>query len=104
MSAFISAIDYYLPSNIVNTRAMMAEIQPERLGFTDKIIEDLIGIKEVRHASENEKPSTLASNAANKALSKFNGNPDEIDLLIFCGIDRDYIEPSTAHIIQENLG
>ncbi|MFT6220759.1 MAG: 3-oxoacyl-[acyl-carrier-protein] synthase-3 [Candidatus Endobugula sp.] len=104
MSTFISAIDYYLPSNIVNTRAMMAETQPERLGFTDKIIEDLIGIKEVRHASENEKPSTLASNAANKALSKFNGNPDEIDLLIFCGIDRDYIEPSTAHIIQENLG
>lgn len=104
MNTYISAIDYYLPSQVVKTRDMMAETKPERLGFSDTLIEDLIGIYEVRHAQESEKPSTLASNAAEKAIAKFEGNADEIDLLIFCGIDRDYVEPSTAHVVQKNLG
>ncbi len=104
MNTYISAIDYYLPNEVVKTRDMMAETKPERLGFSDTLIENLIGIREVRHAADNEKPSTLATAAAHRALAKFDGNPDEIDLLIFCSIDRDFIEPSTAHVIQHNLG
>jgi 3-oxoacyl-[acyl-carrier-protein] synthase-3 len=104
MNTYISAIDYYLPSQTVKTRDMMAETKPERLGFSDTLIENLIGIKEVRHSAPEQKPSTLATLAGQKALAKFEGNPDEIDLLIFCAIDRDYIEPSTAHVIQNNLG
>lgn len=104
MNTTISAIDYYLPSQIVKTRDMMAETKPERLGFSETLIEDLIGIIEVRHALEEEKPSTLATHAAEKVLAKFDGNPDEIDLLIFCGIDGDYVEPSTSHVVQKNLG
>lgn len=103
MNTYISAIDYYLPNEIVKTRDMMAETKPERLGFSDTLIEDLIGIVQVRHAANDELPSTLATRAAEKALAKFDGNPDEIDLLIFCGIDRDYVEPSTAHVVQKNL-
>jgi len=104
MNTYISAIDYYLPSQVVKTRDMMAETKPERLGFSETLIEDLIGIVEVRHANDSEKPSTLATRAAEKALAKFEGNLDEIDLLIFCAIDRDYVEPSTAHVVQSNLG
>ena len=104
MNTYISAIDYYLPNQIVKTRDMMAETKPERLGFADTMIEDKVGIFEVRHADNNEKPSTLATLAAKKALAKFEGNPDDIGMIIFCGIDRDYIEPSTAHIVQHNLG
>ena len=104
MNTYISAIDYYLPTQVVKTRDMMAETKPERLGFSETLIEDLIGIIEVRHSSPSQKPSTLATLAGEKALAKFEGNPDEIDLLIFCGIDRDYVEPSTAHIVQSNLG
>ena len=104
MNTYIAAIDYYLPRQIVKTRDMMAETQPERLGFSPTLIEDLIGILEVRHADDGEKPSTLATLAAEKALAKLGDKPPAIDLLIFCGIDRDYIEPSTAHIVQRNLG
>jgi 3-oxoacyl-[acyl-carrier-protein] synthase-3 len=104
MNTYISSIEYYLPYQIVKTRDMMAETKPERLGFSDTLIEDLIGIFEVRHALDDEKPSTLSSKAAIKALDQFEGNPNEIDLLIFCGIDRDYVEPSTAHVVQANLG
>ncbi len=104
MNTYISAIDYYLPNEVVKTRDMMAETKPERLGFSDTLIEEMVGIFELRHAADNEKPSTLATIAAQKALAKFQGNPDDIGMIIFCGIDRDYIEPSTAHIIQSNLG
>ena len=104
MNTFISAIDYYLPKQVVKTRDMMGETKPERLGFSETMIEDLIGIREVRHAADNEKPSTLATKAAQKALAKFEGNPDDIGMIIFCGIDRDYVEPSTAHVVQNNLG
>ncbi|MGH1439991.1 MAG: 3-oxoacyl-ACP synthase III family protein [Cellvibrionaceae bacterium] len=104
MNTYISAIDYYLPSQVVKTRDMMAETKPERLGFSETLIEDLVGIIEVRHASDDEKPSSLAINAANKALAKFDGNIDDIGMVIFCGMERDFIEPSTAHIIQYKLG
>lgn len=104
MNTYISAIDYYLPSQIVKTRDMMAETKPERLGFSDTMIEDMVGIFEVRHASDEQKPSTLATIAAEKALAKFDGNIDDIGMVIFCGIVRDYVEPSTAHIVQKNLG
>jgi 3-oxoacyl-[acyl-carrier-protein] synthase-3 len=104
MNTYISAIDYYLPEQRVSTRDMMAETKPERLGFSDTLIEDMVGIYEVRHGASNEKPSTLATIAAKKMLENFEGNLDEIGLLIFCGIDRDYVEPSTAHVIQGNLG
>ncbi len=104
MNTHISAIDYYLPDSKVKTRDMMSETDPERLGFSDTLIEDLIGIFEVRHAMEHQKPSTLATIAAEKALAKFEGNPDDIGMIIFCGIEGDYVEPSTAHFIQKNLG
>ena len=104
MNSYISTIDYYLPNQKVKTKDMMLEAKPERLGFSETMIEDLIGVKEVRHATEMEAPSTLAINAAEKAIAKFEGNPDDIGLIVFCGIDRDYIEPSTAHVVQAKLG
>ena len=57
MNAYILAIDCYLPSQVVKTRDMIAETQPERLGFSDTLIDDVMGIREVRHASYREKPS-----------------------------------------------
>ncbi|MEO0444075.1 MAG: ketoacyl-ACP synthase III [Pseudomonadota bacterium] len=104
MNMCIHSIDYYLPSNVIQTRDMVGATQPERLGFSETLIEDLIGIKEVRHAASDEKPSTLATKAAQKALAKFKGNIDDIGAVIFCGIEGDYIEPSTAHIVQSKLG
>ena len=104
MNTYISAIDYYLPRQVVRTRDMMAATQPARFGFAETLIEDTVGIFEVRHAAENQKPSTLATIAVERALSKFEGNPNDIGMIIFCGIERDYIEPSTAHFIQKNLG
>jgi 3-oxoacyl-[acyl-carrier-protein] synthase-3 len=64
-----------------------------------------MGIDERRVAPSSAKPSDLAIPAAQKALDDFPGfDSQDIDLIIFCGIERDQPEPATAHIIQNSLG
>jgi len=50
------------------------------------------------------KPSDLAIPAAKQAISNAGIQPEDIDSVYFCGIERDYPEPATAHIIQQALG
>lgn len=104
MDTAIYDIDYYLPHQIVKTADLMAETRPGRVGFTTDLISDLLGIREVRHAECRESPSTLAIRAAEKLFSRSLVRPEQIGLIIFCGIDRDYCEPSTAHFVQAAIG
>jgi 3-oxoacyl-[acyl-carrier-protein] synthase III len=104
MNTAIYDIDYYLPSQVVKTADLLAETQPDRVGFTTDLISDLLGIQEVRYAESPEMPSTLAIKAAEKLFSRSSIRPDQIGLIIFCGIDRDYCEPSTAHFVQAAIG
>ena len=103
MSSQILAIDHYLPAEKINTVDLMAEVNPKRFDIADTLIAHLIGIEQVRHHAPNELPSTLAINAAQQAFTHCEIKPSAIDLIIFCGIDRDYAEPSTAHIVQDAL-
>lgn len=104
MNTALYAVDYYLPRQVVKTTDLMAETRPDRVGFTTALISDLLGIREVRHAEGRELPSTLAIKAAEKLFAKSEIRPDQIGLIIFCGIDRDYCEPSTAHFVQAAIG
>ena len=64
-----------------------------------------MGIVERRMAPVNSKPSDLAIPAAKNAIDSAEpGIAEDIDLVIFCGIERDQPEPATAHIIQDKLG
>lgn len=104
MDTAIYAVDYYLPPQVVRTTDLMAETRPQRMGFNSDLISSLLGIREVRHAADVEPPSTLAIKAAEKLLAKTPLRPDQLGLIVFCGIDRDYCEPSTAHVVQAKLG
>lgn len=103
MNIGILSVDYYLPTTRVQTSELMDEIKPERFGATNQFIEENTGIKEVRHI-HNELPSEMAIAASNKAIHKLGINPSKIDVIIFCGIDRDYNEPATAHAVQAAIG
>lgn len=100
----IVSVGYWLPNTVVKTSEMLDEARIERFGVTNNYIADTMGIREVRHAAHNQNPSDLAIAAAERALVQADVNPDEIDLIIFCGIEGDYAEPSTAHIVQAALG
>lgn len=101
----IAAIGTYLPQQVVSSRELMDEIDSERqFGIPNTFIEDLTGIHSRRFAAAEEKPSDLAINAGRQALEKCGLDPKEIGMVLFCGIDRDWIEPATSHRVQRELG
>ena len=95
----------YLPENVVTSKELLDEVHSERdFGIANTYIDDLTGIHERRFAAHEDKPSDLAIHAGRKALEKCGMDPKDIDMLLFCGIDRDWIEPATSHRIQRELG
>ena len=63
-----------------------------------------IGILERRYEEDHVKPSQMAVDAANLAITDAGIDPKEISAVIYCGIVGDQIEPSTAHTIQAQVG
>ena len=96
----------YLPTQVVKSVDLLDEIKSENLyGIDRNWMTETMGIDERRMASDIAKPSDLAIPAARDALSKLsNIDVQHIDLVIFCGIERDQPEPATAHTIQNALG
>jgi len=48
-------------------------------------------------------PSDLATDAAINAIADAGINPEHISMIIYCGIEKDFMEPGTAHIVQKTL-
>lgn len=62
------------------------------------------GIQTRRYADAQTFPSDLALAAARRALAQAQVQPEQLDTIIFCGVDRDVDEPATACILQDKLG
>ncbi len=88
----------------VSTRSILEEAQFDRMGLSVNKVEDELGISHVRHSAETVLPGDLAIEASLKALAEFPGTERDIDAVLFCGIERDYTEPATAHRIARILG
>ena len=71
---------------------------------SDKWITERTGIKERRQAAPEETTSTLSVKAAKKALEMAGIEPEQLDLIICSTISPDMPLPSTASIIQRELG
>lgn len=56
------------------------------------------------HRAEDEDACQLIVEAGTKALATSGMTPGEIDLLIYVGVGRGFIEPSTANIFHDLLG
>lgn len=60
---------------------------------------------QVRYIREpGEKAIDLAVQAGKNALAKANMKPEEIDLLIFTGVGRGWLEPAMANVFQSLIG
>ncbi len=100
----ISGIGAYLPEQIVTSEELMREAQCRKFGVQETFISRAIGIKRRRFASDEESFADLAINASREAIKDAAIDPRDIDMVLFCGIDRDCPEPSTAHTVQKELG
>jgi len=96
----------YLPKNIVKSSDLFEEIGTERLyDIPTNWMDEKMGIHERRVSEPGSKPSELAIHAARKAIDNYpEVHQDQIDMVIFCGIERDQSEPATAHSVQHALG
>jgi len=100
MDAYIRAISYYLPSQIL-TNEQIAQEFPE---WSIEKIYSKLGIKERHISNENETASDMAVCAAEKLFQEYSLDKNEIDYLILCTQSPDYFLPTTACVIQAKLG
>lgn len=88
-----------VPDRIITNRDL------ERMVDTnDEWITTRTGIKERRVASEGEYTSIFATRAARRALEMAGITPGDLDFIICGTVTPDFPFPSTACIVQHNLG
>lgn len=98
-------IGIYLPEKVVTSESLMRSFDCEkRFGVSAQWLERVVGVRERRVAEPGAMPSDLATKATLHALENSGVDPRDIGLIIFCGIERDYAEPSTAHVVQHHIG
>lgn len=97
--AGILGVGSYVPETIIDNFYFEKIIDT-----SDEWIKTRTGISQRRHASENEATSDLSTKAALKAIECANLTPKDIDLIIVATATPDMIFPSTACLVQENIG
>ena len=75
----------------------------KRLGLKPGWLQAVTGIRARRFWERNVRPSDVATNAAQKALSVTSLQRHQIQALVSCSVCKDYIEPSVGAIVHGNL-
>lgn len=96
--AAVAGTGSYVPEKILTNKDLAVS-----LDTSDEWITTRTGIKERRIAAENESASTMAAQAARRALESANVSPDQVDLIIVCTSSPDVLFPSTACFVQKKL-
>ena len=94
----IIGLGSYSPSQIIKNDALS-----EIVDTSDEWIRTRTGIKQ-RRITAGEKTSQMALKAAKAAIKDAGIKKEEIDLIIFSTITPDFFTPSTASIVQAELG
>jgi 3-oxoacyl-[acyl-carrier-protein] synthase-3 len=101
MKAFIKAITYSLPDLVVTNEDLVREF-PE---WSVEKIADKVGINSRHIAAENETSADLALRAAEKLFEEHPEiKKDSVDFILFCTQSPDYFLPTSACVIQDELG
>ncbi len=94
----------YLPPRIVTNDDLAAELATRGVETSDAWIVERTGIRQRHIAEPGVKTSTLATHAARAALEAAGLEAGDIDLIIVATSTPDFIFPSTACLVQANLG
>lgn len=96
----------HFPDETVSSKHLLAECNATELyGISENFLKRGLGIDRVHRAAAGALPSDMAIPAAQMALDDApQVNKNHIDMVIFCGMDRDGSEPGTAHTLNDKLG
>lgn len=98
--AAITGVAGYLPEYILTNEEITRMVDT-----TDEWIMSRVGIRE-RHILKEEGKGTsdLSVEAVKELFRKTGTRPEEVDLLIWCGVTSDQMFPATSNIISDKLG
>ncbi len=100
MKAVISATAKYLPESVLSNHDL-----EQILDTSDEWIRTRTGIRERRILKDPDKATSfMCSEVALQLLEKRGISADEIDLIIVATMTPDMIFPSTACLVQKNIG
>jgi 3-oxoacyl-[acyl-carrier-protein] synthase-3 len=97
--ARIAGIGSYLPEKVLSNKDL-----EEIMDTSDEWIRERTGIKRRHIAADNETTGSMALEAAKRAIADAGVSVDEIDLIILGTATPDKVFPSTACIVQRQLG
>ena len=95
----IAGIGSCLPDKVVTNKDL-----EKTMDTSDEWIRERTGIKRRHVVAEHETTSSIGLEAAKRAMADAGVGPDDIDLIIVATTTPDKIFPSTACIIQHQLG
>lgn len=93
-----------LPPRLVSNTDLAAELATRQIETSDEWIVERTGIRQRFLADNGVKTSSLATEAARSALADAQIDASEVDLIIVATSTPDYVFPSTACLVQANLG
>lgn len=99
MYAFVKAIEYYLPDQILSNDDLGRLYE----GWSASKIEEKTGVRFRHVAGEHETASDLGYFAAKKIFDSGIASPSDIDFLLFCSESPDYPLPPCACVLQDRL-
>jgi 3-oxoacyl-[acyl-carrier-protein] synthase-3 len=100
INAVITGVGGYVPDYVLTNEELS-----NMMDTSDEWITTRVGIKERRILKDKELgTSFMASKAVEDLLAKSGANPEEIDLVICATTTPDYIFPSCAAMVTQNVG
>lgn len=111
----ICSVAHALPSRLIRNEELIDRIvfesrrhlSPEDLHVLRRSLTALfrkVGAVTRYHRAEGERAIDYGVVAARRALAAANLTPKNIDLLIYAGVTRGFLEPSTASVFQDAIG
>jgi len=94
----------YLPPRVVTNDDLAAELAGRGIETSNDWIVERTGIRQRHLAEKGVRTSALATEAARRALNDAGVSPAEVDLIILATSTPDFVFPSTACLVQANLG
>jgi 3-oxoacyl-[acyl-carrier-protein] synthase-3 len=94
----------YLPPRCVSNDDLAADLATRHIETSDQWIFDRTGIRQRYLVERGVKTSTLATEAARRALADAQTDAAEVDLIILATSTPDFVFPSTACLVQANIG
>lgn len=102
--ATIKGVGAYLPENVFTSEEIEDLAGFKKFGIRNGMIKLFTGVERRRYADKNEQPSDLATRASLEAIEKAGIHPEDIDVILFCAITNDFLEPAIANIVQHRIG